>query len=514
MFSISNIILGFQQIASGEVIIALLVGVVGGMIIGALPGFSAVMGVSILIPLTYGMSPTAALAMLTALYTSAIYGGSISGILCHAPGTNASAASAIDGFELTKQGHGMEAIGVSTLSSTIGGIFSAIAMLLIAPLLGAFSLKFSVLEYFLLSVFGLTVMGSLAGESFVKGMFSGVLGLLLGCVGLDSITGVPRMTLGSLNLEDGISFVPALIGLFSIAQVMTLAWDVYHGNNGSVIEDEENLKHSRVLPPWKELKTLFPTIFRSSVIGTVVGIIPAAGAGVASWLCLSTGKRFSRHPEKFGHGSFEGVASCEAGNNAATGGALIPLITLGIPGSGVTAILLGALIMHGLTPGASMFNKYAATTYGVMDSFLIANILMGLIGLLIVRYVARISTVRIGYLAPMIVALSCLGTFAIRGNIFDVCVMLVFGLFGFIMKKCGFAAPPMILGMVLSEICESNWRRALILSRAKGGLVKYFLGRPIAIVLFVLIVISLFSPLFSRLLKKQQAKAEEASEVK
>lgn len=508
MLSLSNILLGFQQISSVEVILALLLGVVGGMVIGALPGFSAVMGVSILIPLTYGMSSTAALSMLTALYTSAIYGGSISGILCHAPGTAASAASATDGYELTKQGRGMEAIGVSTLASTIGGVVSAIAMLLIAPLLGAFSLKFSVLEYFLLAVFGLTVMGSLAGESFVKGMFSGVLGLLLGCVGLDAISGVPRMTFGSLNLEDGINFVPALIGLFSLSQVMSLAWDVYHGNTGSVIEDEENLRHSRSLPPWKEMKGLFPAIARSSIIGTIVGIIPAAGAGVSSWICLSMGKKFSKHPEKFGHGSLEGVAASESGNNAATGGALIPLITLGIPGSGVTAILLGALIMHGLTPGASMFSKFADVTYGVMVSFLLANILMGVIGLLIVRYVARVSTVKIGYLAPAIVALSVLGTYAIRNNMFDVYVMLFFGVFGFIMKKCGFAAPPMVLGMVLSDICENNWRRTVILAGAKGGIVKYFMGRPIAVVLFLLIIVSLFSPVISKFFKKKQAAAE------
>ncbi len=504
MLTFSNILAGFNAIANPEVIIALLIGVVGGMVIGALPGFSAVMGVSILIPLTYGMSPTAALSMLTALYTSAIYGGSISGILCHAPGTNASAASAIDGFELTKQGRGMEAIGVSTVASTIGGVTSAIAMLLIAPTLGAFSLKFSVLEYFLLSVFGLTVMGSLAGESFVKGMFSGVLGLLLGCVGLDAITGVPRMTFGSINLEDGINFVPALIGLFSISQVMTLAWDVYHGKTGSVIQDEENLKHSRVLPQWSEFKTLIPNITRSSIIGTIVGIVPAAGAGVSSWLCLSTAKKFSKTPEKFGHGAMEGVASSEAGNNAATGGALIPLITLGIPGSGVTAILLGALIMYGLTPGASMFTKYSTTTYGVMVSFLLANILMGVIGLFIARYVAKISTIKIGYLGSMIVALSVLGTFAIRNNIFDVVIMLGFGLFGFIMKKCGFAAPPMVLGMVLSGICENNWRRAYMLANARGGFIKYVMGRPIALVLTALIVLSLFSPVFSKLFSKKK----------
>lgn len=503
MVNFVNIIAGFQTLISMDAIIALFAGTVGGMIIGALPGFSAAMGVSLLIPITYGMSPVAALTMLTAMYTSAIYGGSITAILCHTPGTPASAATAIDGFQLTKQGRGMEAMGVSTFGSAVGGTISAVAMLLIAPALGAFSLRFSVLEYFLLSVFGLTVIASLAGDSIIKGLFSGILGLVLGCVGLDAITGFPRMTLGVIQLEDGINFVPALIGLFSISQVMSLAWDVYHGKKGSVIEDEANLKKSRLLPPWDEMKILFPTMARCSVVGTIVGIVPAAGAGVSSWICYSMGKKFSKHPEKFGHGSLEGVASCETGNNAATGGALIPLITLGLPGSSVAAILLGGMMIHGLTPGAAMFTKNANTTYAIMIGFLFANILMGIIGLFAARYIARVSAVPMGYLGPVITALCVIGTYAIRNNLFDVGVMIFFGLFGFILKRCGFAAPPMILGMVLSEICENNWRRAVILANAKGGMLSYFLSRPISIVLALLIVFSLFSPMIMSYVDKK-----------
>ena len=511
MVDVASLIAGFQSLLSLDVLIALIAGTVGGMVIGALPGFSAAMGVSLLIPITYGMSPVAALTMLVAMYTSAIYGGSITAILCHTPGTPASAATAIDGYQLTKQGRGMEAMGVATLGSAVGGTVSAIAMLLIAPALGAFSLKFSVLEYFLLAVFGLTVIASLAGESLIKGLFSGVLGLLLGCVGLDAISGYPRMTMGLVQLEDGINFVPALIGLFSVAQVMTLAYDVHHGKSGSVIEDEENLKKGRALPPWSELKTLVPTMVRCSLVGTLVGIVPAAGAGVSSWICYSMGKKFSKHPEKFGHGALEGVASCETGNNAATGGALIPLITLALPGSTVSAILLGGMMIHGLTPGASMFTKNAATTYGIMIGFLLANILMGAIGLFAARYIARVSSLPMGILGPVIVALCAIGTFAIRNNIFDVGVMLVFGLIGFILKKAGFAAPPMILGMVLSEICESNWRRAVILAGAKGGMLNYFLGRPIAIVLAVLIVASLFSPVIMKIVNKKAHAIEKQS---
>ena len=507
---LANIMAGAQNLLTLDAVLALVAGTVGGMVIGALPGFSAAMGVSLLIPITYGMNPVAALTMLVAMYTSAIYGGSITAILCHTPGTPASAATAIDGYQLTKKGRGMEAMGVATFGSALGGTVSAIAMLLIAPALGAFSLKFSVLEYFLLAVFGLTGIASLAGDSVIKGLFSGVMGLALGCVGLDAITGVPRMTLGVIQLEDGINFVPALIGLFSISQVMSLAWDVYHGKKGSVIEDQENLKKSRRLPPWKEMKTLFPTMGRCSIVGTIVGIVPAAGAGVSSWICYSLGKRFSKHPEEFGHGALEGVASCETGNNAATGGALIPLITLGLPGSSVAAILLGGMMIHGLTPGASMFTEHAPTTYAIMIGFLIANILMGVIGMFAAKYIARVSTVPMGLLGPVIVALATAGTFAIRNNMFDVYVMLAFGLIGFVLKKCGFAAPPMILGMVLSEICENNWRRAVILANAKGGMLQYFMGRPIAIVLAILIVISLFSPILMNYVnKKSRAIANE-----
>lgn len=509
MVDFSSMLSGFLSLCNFDAIISLLIGVVGGMIIGALPGFSAAMGVSLLIPLTYGMSPIAALVMLTAMYTSAIYGGSITAILCHTPGTPASAATAIDGFQLTKQGRGMEAMGVATVCSGIGGTVSAIAMLFIAPALGAFSLKFSVLEYFLLSLFGLTVIASLAGDSVVKGMFSGILGLLLGCIGLDAISGRPRMTLGSLNLEDGINFVPALIGLFSVSQVMSLAWDVYHGKKGSVVEDEENLKHGRPLPSWSEAKTLIPTTIRCSIVGTIVGIIPAAGAGVSSWICYSMGKKFSKHPEKFGHGALEGVASCETGNNAATGGALIPLITLGLPGSSVAAILLGGMMIHGLTPGASMFTKHASTTYAIMIGFLFANILMAVIGIFAARRIARVSSLPMGVLAPVILALCAIGTYAIRGNMFDVGVMVVFGLLGFVLKRCGFAAPPMILGMVLSEICESNWRRAIILAQAKGGMLSYFFSRPIAIVLTILILASLFSPVLMNYVNKKSRAIEK-----
>ncbi len=489
---------GFEILFQFDTIIALFIGVVGGMVIGALPGFSASMGVALLIPITFGMNPVAGLLMLIAVYTSAIYGGSITATLCHTPGTPASAATALDGYQLTLQGRGMEAVGVGTISSMLGGIVGALALIFIAPPLGLFSLKFSSLEFFMLAIFGLTIIASLAGASLVKGLFSGFLGLLFGSIGLDMFTGVPRFTFGIIALEDGINFVPALIGMFSLSQVLILSSDIAKGRKTIMVGD---VMSGRILPPWKEFKSLFPTMIRSSFLGTIVGIIPAAGAGISSWVCYALGKKFSKNPEAFGKGALEGVASSEAGNNAATGGALIPLFTLGLPGSGVAAILLGGLMIHGLVPGAEMYTKHADMTFALSTGFLIANVLMGIIGLGIARYVAKVSTLSPSILSPIIIGLSCIGCYAIRNSMFDVVIMLIFGLIGYFLRITGFATAPMVLGMVLSPIAESNWRRALILAR--GDIFSYFLTRPISIVLFILVILSLFSPILMTFVNKK-----------
>ena len=493
---------GLSMLWSWDCFICLLIGVIGGMIVGILPGFGAMMAISILLPITYGMNSSAALVMLTAIYASAIYGGSITATLCHTPGTNASAATAIDGFELTRQGRGMEAVGVCTLASGIGGIAGALALLFIAPPLGKFSLKFSCLEYFLLAVFGLTVISAVVGKNVWKGLTSAALGVLFGTVGIDAITMYPRYTFHILRLEDGFNFIPALIGLFTISQLMIMATEVKRGQRAIVI-DESNLGNRR-LPPWKELKSCFPTIIRSSIIGVIIGIVPAAGAGISSWVNYSLGQRFSKHPEKFGHGSFEGVASAETGNNAACGGALIPMITLGLPGSGVAAILLGGMMLHGLTPGPKMFNQYAPTTYSIIIGYLFTNVLMLVIGMFIAKYVARVAQAPMAVLAPVVGCLCLVGTFAINNSMFDVVLCLIFGLLGYAMKKHDFATAPMVLGMILSDICEDNWRRAVILSR--GDMMGYFLRRPIAIILALCIITSLLLPFISNIIKKSRAK--------
>ena len=502
----TDILSSFQMLFQWDCLLALLLGTIGGMVIGILPGLGSNMGVAILIPLTYGMRPAAALIMLVAVYASSTYGGSITAILCHTPGTASNAATAIDGYELTKKGRGMEAVGIATIASMAGGIVGALALLFIAPPLAAFSLKFSVLEFFMLSIFGLVIIGSLSSESMIKGLFSGALGLFLGTFGLDMINGVPRYTFGLLALEDGIDSVPALIGLFSVSQALIMAADLKKGR-ASIIADTASIKKGRMLPPWSEFKTLIPHIARSSVVGTVVGIIPAAGAAISSWINYSMGKRLSKHPEEFGKGSLEAVACSEAGNNAACGGAIVPLITLGIPGSSVTAILMGGLLIHGLIPGAEMFTTYASTTYAICFGFLIANILMAIVGFITARPLSRVATVPSAILCPIIIALSIVGTFAIRNSMFDVFILFIFGSIGYVLRTNGIDPAPMVLGMILSPLAENNWRRALILS--KGNMIKYFFSRPISVVLLILVLASLFAPLLMNRLKKKVVVKED-----
>ncbi len=491
---------------TSEVLLALMVGVVGGMIIGAMPGLSASMAVALLIPITYGMNAAAGITMLTAVYTSAIYGGSITACLLHTPGTPSSAATAMDGYALTRQGRGLKAIGCSTLSSMIGGTFSAICLLCIAPPLSRVVLYFGSLEYFFLGAFGLTVIASVAGDNMMKGLMSGFLGILVGCIGLDIFTGTPRFTFGSINLEAGIQLVPAMIGLFSLSQVMIAVEDIVKGKK-SILDDAASSLSGEMLLTLKELKQLAFTIVQSSIIGVLVGILPGAGGDVGSWLSYNTAKKTSKHPEKFGHGSLEGICASETANNAVTGGALIPMLTLGIPGSGVTAIMLGGLMIKGMQPGYKLFTEQGDITYCIILGFLAANILMGVIGLCIAKQVVKISVVPMTILCLLILALSLIGAYAIRLNVFDVYVMLAFGLIGYFMLKFGFATAPVVLGMILGPMAEMNWRQAVLLFR--GDFVGYFFSRPISIVLAILTIASLFFPLIVKIINRKAKAAED-----
>ena len=482
--------------------LALLIGVVGGMIIGALPGLSATMGIALLIPVTYGMRPAAAILMLAAIYTSAVYGGSISAILIHTPGTPSSAATCLDGYPMAQKGESLHAIGISTTASVIGGVISSFALLLIAPPLARLSLKFGSTEYFLIAIFGLTLIASLAGDNMVKGLIAGFFGLSAALIGT-AADGSSRFTFGLTGLMGGISLIPAMIGLFSVSQVMIQADE----RGKEPVKLEEAKIGGRFLPTGREFIRLLPLILECSVVGVFIGILPGAGGDIASWVGLNLAKNQSKHSELFGTGIVEGVAAPEAANNAVTGGALIPLLTLGIPGSSTASVLLGGLTIHGLAPGFQLFDKYADITYCVILGFMAANVLMGLVGWAIGRYVTKVSKVPIPLLIPCIAVLSILGSYAASRNFADIWVAVIFGLIGFMFRKYGVPTAPVVLALILGPMADRYMYTGTNIAKKDGlNFWQYIPTRPLSIVMIGLILLALFSPLISKAVSKSYQK--------
>ena len=366
---------GFANALMPSNLIMMIIGVTIGIVVGCMPGLSAAMGVALLLPLTFGMAPETGLIMLGGIYCGAIFGGSISAILIHTPGTPASAATALDGYELTKQGKAGKALGTACIASFFGGLLSCISLYFFAPMLAELAMKFGSPEYFWLALFGLTIIAGVTTGSMVKGLMSGAFGLILSTIGMDPMEGTERFMFGIDELYNGINVTCALIGLFSLSQVFILAEKAIK-ERGSIVKF-----HDSVMLKFHELKQIGPTVIRSWLIGNIIGILPGAGASIACFLGYNTAKQFSKKPEDFGRGSIEGVAGSEAANNAVTGGSLIPTLTLGIPGESVTAVLMGGLIIQGLQPGPELFTKYAPMTYTFFAGFVIVQFFMLLIGL-------------------------------------------------------------------------------------------------------------------------------------
>ncbi len=467
-----------------------------GIVIGALPGFTSTMGVALFIPFTFNMSPETGLIFLAAIYCASTYGGSISAILIQTPGTPAAIITAIDGYELTKQGHGGKALAMATFASYIGGLISATALLLIAPPLSRLVLKFGPSEIFFLAVFGLTIIVGLSKGSMIKGLMSGVLGILLATVGIDNLTGAYRYTYGVMSLFEGIPIVPCVIGLYSASQVFVLA-----EQKRTTIQYNATMAKESTWIRLSDVKNLWTNLTRSGIIGTLVGIVPGAGMSIAAALSYNEAKRFARKPELFGKGSLEGVAASEAANNGVTGGSLVPLLTLGIPGNAVSAIFLGGLLIHGLKPGLTLFTKHADVGYSLLFGLFVANTMMFLIGSLAAKRIARVAVFPTTVLAPIIMSLCVVGSYAIRNNPFDVVLMLVFGFVGYFLKKQGFSLASMVLGIILGPMVESELRRALMLS---GGQLLPLLQRPLSLFFFALILLSLFGPLVKDYMRRKK----------
>lgn len=481
-----------------DTFVALLIGVCGGTVIGCLPGLSASMGVALLLPLTYNWDPIPAMVMLTSIYTCAIYGGSISAILIHTPGTPSSAATAMDGYQMTLQGKGLKAVGFSTYSSVIGGVLSAVALFTISPALSLLSLKFSSAEYFFIALFGLTVIASVSSGNIVKGLAAGVLGLIIASIGPDPMTGYSRMTFGIEAFTAGISFVPALIGLFSVSQVMKNSENIFTAE-----KKEISAIKGKFWPTFQEVVYTFPTVLKSSVIGILVGILPGAGGDIASWMAYNFAKNTSKHPETFGKGEPIGVCASEASNNAVTGGSLIPLLTLGVPGSSVAAILLGGFLIQGMQPGRALFTTGAKTTYAIILGFTLANILMGIFGAFVTKRLIRATLIPTAIMNPIIVVLSVVGSYAINRSLFDVYTMVFFGLIGYVMIKSHYSTAGIVLALVLGKMAEIGYRQSLIMSR--GDIIGYFFGRPICIVVMILIAFSIIIPVVQNIRNNKAA---------
>ena len=476
-------------------------GVAMGIVIGCMPGLSAAMGVALMLPLTFTMKAETGLIVLGAIYCGAIFGGSISAILIHTPGTPASAATAIEGYQMTKRGQAGKALFTACYASFWGGLLSCISLYFFAPLLAELTLKFQSAEYFWLSIFGLTIIAGVAGKSLLKGLMSGALGLLLSTIGSDPGSGMPRFMLGGNSyFYDGINVTCALIGLFSMSQVFMLAEKkITERAQASKVTDKMSLTR-------EERKTIRPTIIRSWIIG----ILPGAGASIACFLGYNTSKQFSKHKEQFGKGSIEGVAGSEAANNAVTGGSLIPTLTLGIPGESVTAILMGGLIMKGLQPGRMLFNEEnALVTYTFFAGFVLVQFFMLGIGLLGSRGFAQISRLSDAILIPCVTVLCVVGSYAINKLPEDVLVMFVFGIIGYLMRKLDLNTAAIVLALILGPIGEKNLQNALIIS---DGSPKILFSSVICWVLIVLCIVGILSPLFMNKLEKKAEKEAETED--
>lgn len=498
------ILSGFINVLNPVTLLYITLGVAGGIIIGSLPGLTATMGVTLLLPLTFGMEASNGILLLLGIYIGAIYGGSISAILLRTPGTPAAAATALDGYALTKNGESGKALAISTIASAIGGVVSCILLILISPQLASIALKFSSPEYFALALFGLSIITSISGKSLVKGLIAGFLGILIAMIGVDAITGYTRFTFGSVNLLTGMSFIPILIGLFALSQAFIAA---ENKNNKS----EKSSKVKSSFPSKKDFKAFTPRAIVSGIMGTFIGIIPGAGADIAAFICYNEAKRFSKHPEKFGTGLPEAIAAPEAGNNGVTGGAMIPLLTLGIPGDAVAAVMLGALTMQGLQPGPLLFKEQASTVYMIFAGLLVANIIMLILGLLGSRVFPKITNIPQEILTPAIIVLCVVGSFAINNSFFDVGVMFVSGVIGYFMHKFEIPSSPVILALILGPMAESHLRRALVMS---NGSFSVLVSTPISVIFIVLAIITLMMPIIKKLkTNKEESNGDNNQEL-
>ncbi|WP_285675067.1 tripartite tricarboxylate transporter permease [Paralimibaculum aggregatum] len=468
-------------------IAAIVVGTFVGIVVGGLPGLGSVVGITVCLPLTFGMDAGSAIFLLLGVYCGSIYGGSISAILINTPGTPQSAATLFDGYPMTEQGHAGKALGWATFSSVAGGLVSCLILIAAAPQLARIAVKFGSIEVFALIVMALTCIAAVSVGSMVKGLISGALGIFIALVGVDPVTGFPRFDFGILELEAGLDLIAIVVGLFALSEVLARAAS---GSSPIAVVRSVQMR----VPRLKEWSGRLGGLFRSALIGSFVGFLPGTGAAPAAFISYAVAKNASPRRGNFGKGEPDGIIAAETANNAVTGAAMIPTLALGVPGDVVTAILLGSFVIHGVTPGVRLMMDHEQLVYAMFAALIVINIVMLVLSFPVIRLFGILLRIKERFILAGVVALSLIGTASVRGNPFDVLVAAIFGVIGFLMRRCGYPLAPMVIGLVLGPQLEDSFRRGLLLTN--GDFVSFFTHSYIATGLFVLTCALIAAPIF------------------
>jgi putative tricarboxylic transport membrane protein len=488
-----GLLVGFQVALTPTNLFYCFAGCFLGTLIGVLPGIGPAAGIAILIPITSGLESTTALIMLAGIYYGAMYGGSTTAILISLPGEAGSVATVLDGYQMALKGRAGPALGISAISSFVAGTLSVIGLMLLAPPLASVALAFGPPEVFFVMVLGMTIVMSVSGESMIKGLMTGCFGLFIATVGLDSQTGAARFTFGNWKLAAGFDVISVVVGLFGISEILSTA----SKPEGQVFET----KLGSLLPTLQELKSCVPTFGRCTLIGFLVGLLPGGNSAIASFMAYDVEKKMSKHPERFGQGAIEGVAAPEGANNSVTGGSMVPMLTLGVPVSAAMAILMGAMMIHGLRPGPLLFEQNPNFVWGLIASMYVGNAMLLVLNLPLVGFWASMLRIPYPMLAPIVLVFCFIGAYTIRDNLFDVWVAVIFGFIGYAMQKARYPAAPVVLGLILAPMMEDALRQSLTISRGNPTI---FFTRPIAALLLFLSLLSIVGAIVMR---RRQSKA-------
>jgi putative tricarboxylic transport membrane protein len=500
--ALANLMMGFTVALTPQNLMLAFVGSLLGTLIGVLPGIGPAAGCAMLIPLTFNMGPTGAIILLTSLFYGSQYGGTITSVLLNVPGEAASAITCLDGYAMAKQGRAGVALSVAAIGSFIGGTFATICLVAAAGPLTRLALQFGPVEFFTLVLLGISLLMGLAGKSMIKALMMGVFGLLLAMIGMDPVRGQTRFTFGTMELMDGIGFVPVIMGLFGVGEILL--------NAEKPFAKMVLAKMSTLIPTRQDMRDSVGPIARGSLIGTLLGLVPGMTNSASSFLSYIAEKKCSNHPERFGTGMLAGVAGPETANNAHANGALIPLFTLGIPASPTVAIIMGAFMMHGLIPGPLLFRDHPAVVWGVIASFYIGNVILLILNLPLIGIWVKLLKIPYGTLSAIILSFTVLGAYSLNNSVFDILVMTLFGLIGYLLKKMDFPLAPAVLTLILGPMLESSLRTSLEMSQGSFGI---FLESPVAVVFLVLTAIVLIAPSFSFFRQKKQSLTAEGDSL-